>query len=356
MRFHVPTVGHPGRGAGSRNAQTCARIEQRTRRAGQAAEAGAKSSVMNALWPASPHDDDPRARTLERLRALGRSVEVLSTPPGPGDEPRGHLLRYTCKERQRLSSLVFESPWIVVVLEGRKRLEGEQARTVEAGEAILFATRTPLTVTNVPDPASGYYHALCLEVTAEARALLERHHPDLGGTLAGWFGASSCVVTPGVPALQAFEHVCETILTPTAHPRLLHHQLEGLLLALLVEADAHTRALPAAQARTDLVMAVRNLVAEGLESTWDGRGVARRLGLSPATLRRRLAGEGTSVRSILLHLRMSLARTLLSDGRSTVAEVALRCGYESPAKFSRQFARWSGSLPSAMRPRAARAA
>jgi AraC-like DNA-binding protein len=92
------------------------------------------------------------------------------------------------------------------------------------------------------------------------------------------------------------------------------------------------------QARTDLVMAVRNLVEEGLEASWDGRDLARRLGLSPATLRRRLAGEGTSVRSILLHLRMSFARTLLSDGRSTVAELALRCGYESPAKFSRQFA------------------
>jgi AraC-like DNA-binding protein len=211
-------------------------------------------------------------------------------------------------------------------------------------------------VTNVPDPDSGYYHALCLEVTGEARALLERHHPDLAGTLARWFGSSCDVVTPGVPALHAFEHSCETILTPAAHPRLLHHQLEGLLLALLVEADAHARTVPAAQARTDLVTAVRNLVAERLEATWEGQSVARRLGLSPATLRRRLAGEGTSLRSILLHLRMSLARTLLSDGRATVAEVALRCGYESPAKFSRQFARWSGTLPSALRPRTARAA
>jgi AraC-like DNA-binding protein len=300
----------------------------------------------------SLHDDDPRARALDRLGALGRSVEALSAPPRPGYEPCGHLVRYVCKERQRLSSISFDSPWIVLVLEGRKRLEEERPRTVEAGDAVLFATRTPLTVTNVPDPDSGHYHALCLEVTGEARALLERHHPDLGGTLAGWFGPRSCVVRPGVPALQAFEHVCETILTPAAHPRLLHHQLEGFLLALLIEADPHARAVPAAQARTDLVMAVRNLVAERLEATWDGGSVARRLGLSPATLRRRLASEGTSLRSLLLHLRMSLARTLLSDGRATVAEVALRCGYESPAKFSRQFARWSGTLPSALRPRA----
>src|SRR5262245_42223982 len=126
MCFHATNVGHPRPKAGSRNAQRCARSEQPSARGGTGGCGPCKIVLMNAAPPVSPHADDQRARTLERLRALGGSVETFSAPPGPGAEPCGHLLRYSCRERQRLSSIVFESPWIVVVLEGRKRLEGAE--------------------------------------------------------------------------------------------------------------------------------------------------------------------------------------------------------------------------------------
>ncbi len=96
-----------------------------------------------------------------------------------------------------------------------------------------------------------------------------------------------------------------------------------------------------------MVREVRNLVREEPERAWSIDAVARLLGVSAATLRRRLARDGASLRELLLEERLSLAQVLLGDGRASVAEVALRCGYASPGKFARQFARKFGATPSA---------
>ncbi|HET6439835.1 MAG TPA: helix-turn-helix transcriptional regulator, partial [Anaeromyxobacter sp.] len=66
--------------------------------------------------------------------------------------------------------------------------------------------------------------------------------------------------------------------------------------------------------------------------------------------RRRLAQRRTGLRRLLQQERMLVARTLLGDGRLTVTEVALRCGYGSPAKFSRAFKQAVGVVPSHYRP------
>jgi AraC-like DNA-binding protein len=70
-------------------------------------------------------------------------------------------------------------------------------------------------------------------------------------------------------------------------------------------------------------------------------------------MRRRLAATGTNLRDLIAQERMSLARVLLADRHLAVADVALRCGYESPTKFARQFTRWVGQRPSQWRARLA---
>lgn len=76
----------------------------------------------------------------------------------------------------------------------------------------------------------------------------------------------------------------------------------------------------------------------------DGRAdlssVAVRLGMSRATLARRLSAEGVTFKHVLEDLRRRLAVQHLAT--ATVKETAYRLGFSDPAAFSRAFKRWTG--------------
>jgi AraC-like DNA-binding protein len=80
--------------------------------------------------------------------------------------------------------------------------------------------------------------------------------------------------------------------------------------------------------------------------------VATDLRVSPRTLRRRLASEGTSFRALAEEVTMGLAEEFLSSGSLTVEEVAVRLGYSEAASFTRAFARSRGVPPGEYRRRA----
>jgi AraC-like DNA-binding protein len=81
--------------------------------------------------------------------------------------------------------------------------------------------------------------------------------------------------------------------------------------------------------------------------------VAATLHLSTRTVRRHLAAEGVSYRSLLDEFREQLAADLLRDGALTVEEVAQRLGYAETASFTHAFRRWTGVGPRAHRQAAA---
>ena len=79
--------------------------------------------------------------------------------------------------------------------------------------------------------------------------------------------------------------------------------------------------------------------------------IARALGTSARTLQRRLADEQTSFEAVVDGARLELAEALLADRSRNVADVALACGFVEPSSFSRAYRRWTGSAPSARRPK-----
>jgi AraC-like DNA-binding protein len=81
--------------------------------------------------------------------------------------------------------------------------------------------------------------------------------------------------------------------------------------------------------------------------------VARRLAMSPRTIQRRLALEGTSFSALVQETRDALARYYLGATTMTVAEIALLLGFDEPNSFYRAFREWSGNTPRQYRARAA---
>lgn len=73
------------------------------------------------------------------------------------------------------------------------------------------------------------------------------------------------------------------------------------------------------------------------------------LGLSTATLRRRLDAEGAAWGSLKDAVRRDLALQLLAEGTLPVADVAARLGFEDASTFYRAFRKWTGSAPGAWR-------
>jgi len=81
--------------------------------------------------------------------------------------------------------------------------------------------------------------------------------------------------------------------------------------------------------------------------------VARALGTSERTLRRRLAEEEASFEDLLRSIRIALAQRYLRDPGVSVAEIALLLGFSDPTAFHRAFRRWVGETPGAFRTRPA---
>jgi AraC-like DNA-binding protein len=77
--------------------------------------------------------------------------------------------------------------------------------------------------------------------------------------------------------------------------------------------------------------------------------VARRLGMSTRTLKRKLAGEGTSFSQILDEERRERALLLVHSPELSLEQVAERVGYTDLANFTRAFRRWTGTTPAAFR-------
>jgi AraC-like DNA-binding protein len=101
------------------------------------------------------------------------------------------------------------------------------------------------------------------------------------------------------------------------------------------------------RARTGVAGLVRDELVRSPAGMPDVDAVAARLSVSERTLRRRLAVEGTSYRTLVDEVREALAEELLATGSLSVEQVARRLGYAETASFTHAFTRWKGEPPRA---------
>jgi len=82
----------------------------------------------------------------------------------------------------------------------------------------------------------------------------------------------------------------------------------------------------------------------------DQTSIAKEMGMSRRTLRRRLADENLSFQSIVDECRMEVALLeLRRRPKASLAEIAFMLGYTEHSSFTRAFSRWSGGPPQQFR-------
>lgn len=77
--------------------------------------------------------------------------------------------------------------------------------------------------------------------------------------------------------------------------------------------------------------------------------LARMLGVSSRTYRRRLSDLGTSYQQLLDEVRAEHARRLLCDSGLPIASIAYRLGFSDPSNFRRAYRSWTGTTPARSR-------
>lgn len=81
----------------------------------------------------------------------------------------------------------------------------------------------------------------------------------------------------------------------------------------------------------------------------DFEELAGEMGMTPATMRRRLHEEGESYQSIKDQLRRDLAISYLCHSARSVMDIALELGFSERSAFHRAFRKWTGASPGEFR-------
>jgi AraC-like DNA-binding protein len=104
--------------------------------------------------------------------------------------------------------------------------------------------------------------------------------------------------------------------------------------------------------REPFALRVRDLVIQrGAKQRVGMDAIARSLGVSKRSLRRRLVHEGASYNAVVNEALGIVAQQLLRNQQLTIQEAAYEMGFSATSTFHRAFKRWTGMTPNAFRDR-----
>ncbi len=97
---------------------------------------------------------------------------------------------------------------------------------------------------------------------------------------------------------------------------------------------------------TGILNKVKRVVFEALPAkNIELSDVAEHLNLTPRTVQRNLAGEGTTFKKLVDEARKEYTLAEIRDTEFSISEVAFRLGYRDLSSFYRAFKRWTGTTP-----------
>jgi AraC-like DNA-binding protein len=255
----------------------------------------------------------------------------------------GAVAHLSVRRRQVLHRPRFDLASIILVLEGRKCVV-DQAEPIEIdlGEAILVPAGAEADVVNAP-AATGVYRAIVVGFAPALLADFSRSHATL---VAGHRPIGRIVLLRDTADVtDAMRRAVKSLGGETSGgPDLLRHRLVEILILLAERGMVFDGSRPLRMSER-----VGAHVARDVARPWTAGELARDLALSEATLRRRLAMEGTSFSRVLAETRLGHALFLLQASERSIVQIALDVGYRSPSRFATRFRARYGTSPSQIR-------
>ncbi len=235
--------------------------------------------------------------------------------------------------------LFIENPLLIFVERGIKSVHWSGGEyIIRSGEAIALAGGQPFDITNRLEE-DGSYQARWLVWDDTLITEYANAHPELAVIhhAQPMIAAPEAFVTALHRAVQSLEdeHVPVAIASHHLREILLWVGLQGCRFE-------HTSTLT-------MAVKVRRLIGQDLAHDWSAAKVASAFAMSEATLRRRLADEGTNLSHILTDVRMSFALQMLQSTTQPVVQIALSVGYQTPSQFAVRFRDRFGFPPTAIR-------
>jgi AraC-like DNA-binding protein len=249
----------------------------------------------------------------------------------------------TASVRQRndllVHTFVTDQPAIVLLRRGFKTIRiGSKKIELSPGDAVAIAEGTVCDVQNQTE--RGQFESTWIVCANSILSSFVKVFPD-HRRLKG----AAPLKNLGDEFLQSFQRAWQAIVIPASIPDIIAAQRMQEMLAWL----AHSGLVFDPEAPADLRRKVRLMIGAEPEKAWNLPGLADHFAMSPATFRRRLAGQGQSFNDILIDVRMTTALTLLQVTDRPIAEIAYQVGYASASRFSDRFRRRFGFSPIAVR-------
>lgn len=256
---------------------------------------------------------------LDRLRRLVAEDRRPHAPLFDRGAAAG-LFSFVTHQRERIAGAAFSRLSIVVIIEGSKQVVsmGRQQRFA-AGTILVLPAGWRGDVVNDPDPQSGAYRAIFIDFPDALVRMAEQAFPPLRQP-------PRLDLALDTMAADAIRHAADGI-GGNLPATLVEHRVLEILLVL-----GQRGALPVRSGSTADI--VRSLVRWQPDRAWTADMIAAEIGTSNATLRRRLAQEGTSLRATLAAERTALAEAMLQHDGISMREAALANGYRSPRRFA----------------------
>ncbi|WP_455888027.1 helix-turn-helix transcriptional regulator [Pseudomonas rustica] len=253
----------------------------------------------------------------------------------------GASVRITQSRQQHFSKVHVKASTLLVVRSGQKLLRwaGREA-LLQKGDLVVLAAGQTFDVINTPCASGGVYKAEWLICEDDlVRDFLQRRPT-------GQRVAELKVIHPDCSAiLDSFNHACEGVKSKNDFPC---EVVRSRLFELLAWLD-HYGFYFSLSSTSSVGLKVRLLINNNPGEGWTATDVAQKLGMSVATMRRRLITEGTHFHEMLTDVRMSRALTLLQITDFPIASVACEVGYACSSRFSFRFRKKFGLSPSGIR-------
>jgi AraC-like DNA-binding protein len=284
-----------------------------------------------------------RSKEVRTVLAATRILKWIGGHSGRGTDLhfRSGLAAYalvSARSVQAIRRIRVPDAMIVCVVAGSKHASRDGLEvTARAGEWLAVPAGEVLDIRNEPNDCA--YFAICL--TLDQLLIKEFSHHRSDERTPPLERARVGKICPQVE--QPVVHILDGLTSDDVPAKLMRHRIMELLLAMeelgvIWETEAPT-----------LCARVRRLVRGHPSAKHDTDHVTAALGMSEATLRRRLRAEGTSLSDIVSETRLDHALTLVQSSSIPVTQVAFEAGFESASAFSRSFRRRFGLSPTGLR-------